>query len=53
MILPEEKPQKKHYGILNDLVNDRPINDVFLDDDLHMNAKGYAIWKKTISSFLD
>lgn len=26
--------------------------DLFVEDDLHMNAKGYAIWKKVIGSYL-
>lgn len=25
-----------------------PMKDIFLEDNLHMNAKGYAIWKKAI-----
>ena len=25
-----------------------PISEIFLDDSLHMNAKGYAIWQKEI-----
>lgn len=29
-----------------------PINDIFIEDNLHMNAKGYAIWKKTIEPYL-
>jgi len=29
-----------------------PIPELFLDDSLHMNAKGYAIWKKAIESYL-
>ncbi len=29
-----------------------PMNDIFLDDNLHMNAKGYAIWKKVLENFL-
>ena len=28
------------------------MKDIFLEDDLHMNAKGYAIWKKAIEPFL-
>lgn len=32
--------------------NGRPIPTIFVDDSLHMNAKGYAIWKKTIRPFL-
>jgi lysophospholipase L1-like esterase len=29
-----------------------PIPEIFLDDSLHMNAKGYAIWKKKIEPYL-
>jgi lysophospholipase L1-like esterase len=29
-----------------------PIKDIFLEDNLHMNAKGYAIWKKLIEPYL-
>lgn len=29
-----------------------PIKDIFLEDNLHMNAKGYAIWKKIITPYL-
>ena len=29
-----------------------PIKDIFLPDSLHMNAKGYAIWKKVIEPYL-
>ena len=29
-----------------------PIKDIFLEDKLHMNAKGYAIWKKVIQPYL-
>lgn len=25
-----------------------PMDDIFLEDNLHMNAKGYAIWKKLL-----
>ncbi|MEO7265852.1 MAG: GDSL-type esterase/lipase family protein [Ferruginibacter sp.] len=30
----------------------RPKKDIFLEDDLHMNAKGYAIWQKQIQPYL-
>jgi len=30
----------------------RPMKEIFLDDSLHMNAKGYAIWQKEIKSHL-
>jgi lysophospholipase L1-like esterase len=29
-----------------------PMKDIFLEDNLHMNAKGYAIWKKLIEPYL-
>lgn len=29
-----------------------PIKDIFIEDNLHMNAKGYAIWKKIITPYL-
>lgn len=29
-----------------------PMDDIFLDDKLHMNAKGYAIWQKLIEPHL-
>ena len=29
-----------------------PMKDIFLEDNLHMNAKGYAIWAKTIKKYL-
>jgi len=28
------------------------MSNIFLDDNLHMNAKGYAIWKKAIKPYL-
>jgi lysophospholipase L1-like esterase len=29
-----------------------PMKDIFLEDNLHMNAKGYAIWQKIIEPYL-
>ena len=29
-----------------------PIKNIFIKDGLHMNAKGYAIWQKTIQPYL-
>ena len=29
-----------------------PMEDIFLNDRLHMNAKGYAIWQKIIEPYL-
>jgi lysophospholipase L1-like esterase len=30
-----------------------PMDDLFTEDKLHMNAKGYAIWQKVIQPYLD
>ena len=32
--------------------NGKPMKDIFLADNLHMNAKGYAIWKKALEPVL-
>jgi lysophospholipase L1-like esterase len=34
------------------LADGNPMPDIFREDKLHMNAKGYAIWQKTIAPFL-
>jgi lysophospholipase L1-like esterase len=39
-----------HQPMLNE--SGEPIAEIFLDDSLHMNAKGYAIWKKAIEPYL-
>ncbi|WP_194974783.1 SGNH/GDSL hydrolase family protein [Aquiflexum lacus] len=31
----------------------KPKPELFLEDNLHMNEKGYAIWKKAVKPFLD
>jgi lysophospholipase L1-like esterase len=30
----------------------KPIPEIFIEDNLHMNAKGYAIWRKAIEPYL-
>ncbi len=35
------------------LENGEPIKDIFLEDNLHMNKKGYAIWIKEMASFVN
>jgi len=32
--------------------DDRPMPEIFREDSLHMNAKGYAIWQKAIQPYL-
>ena len=39
-----------HTEMLNEA--GQPIPEIFLDDSLHMNAKGYAIWQKLIEPHL-
>ena len=39
-----------HQKMLN--AADEPIPEIFLDDSLHMNAKGYDIWQKEIQPYL-
>ncbi len=31
----------------------KPLTDIFLEDNLHMNAKGYAIWRDVLSKYLN
>jgi len=30
----------------------QPLKEIYLDDNLHMNAKGYAIWQKELQPYL-
>ena len=30
----------------------KPITELFLEDQLHMNKKGYGIWQKSIEPYL-
>ena len=39
-----------YYKMLN--ANGTPIQEIFTDDSLHMNAKGYAVWQKVIEPYL-
>jgi lysophospholipase L1-like esterase len=39
-----------HNKMLNQ--DGEPIPEIFLEDSLHMNANGYAIWKKEIEPYL-
>ena len=35
------------------LAEGAPIKDIFREDNLHMNSKGYAIWIKALKPFVD
>ncbi|WP_439481150.1 SGNH/GDSL hydrolase family protein [Cyclobacterium plantarum] len=48
------KKKVKYADLWKPMLNSekKPMEDIFLKDNLHMNEKGYAIWAKTISKFL-
>lgn len=35
------------------LENGQPMKDIFIEDNLHMNAKGYAIWTNALSKYVN
>jgi lysophospholipase L1-like esterase len=39
-----------YHKMLNGYGN--PLDDIFIEDRLHMNAKGYGIWRKAIQPYL-
>jgi lysophospholipase L1-like esterase len=48
------KPNTKFVDVYNAMLNEQgePMPDIFLKDNLHMNAKGYAIWKTKLEKVL-
>ncbi|PZR24346.1 MAG: G-D-S-L family lipolytic protein [Citrobacter freundii] len=40
--------------VYKDMINDegKPMADLFVEDNLHMNKKGYAIWQKLMEPYL-
>lgn len=57
-IIKEFLKNKKHTAFIDvysKMLNadGSPMKDIFVDDNLHMNAKGYAIWKKEIAPYLE
>jgi lysophospholipase L1-like esterase len=48
------KKGTKFIDVYHNMLNSEgtPIKDIFLEDELHMNAKGYAIWQKLIEPVL-
>ena len=50
--------QTKKYTVFIDVYNKmlgadgKPMKDIFLEDNLHMNAKGYQIWQKEMEPYL-
>ncbi len=43
-----------YVDVWNPMLNEsgEPMSDIFIEDDLHMNAKGYQIWGKVIGEYL-
>jgi len=43
-------PQLFYIDVWNPMLDNqgRPISDIFIEDSLHMNRKGYLIWKEVI-----
>ena len=48
------KKQTGFIDIYKDMIDDegKPVAELFLDDNLHMNKKGYIIWQKAIQPYL-
>ncbi|MEJ8818930.1 GDSL-type esterase/lipase family protein [Lacibacter sp. H407] len=48
------KPNTKFVDVYSAMLtaSGEPMQDIFLADNLHMNAKGYAIWKKKLETVL-
>ena len=48
------KHNTKFVDVYSVMLNEKgePMQDIFLSDSLHMNAKGYAIWKKKLETVL-
>ncbi len=49
-----KKNNAAFVSVWNDMLgaDGKPIPDIFESDNLHMNAKGYAIWQKLIEPYL-
>ena len=49
-----KKNNAAFVSVWNDMLgaDGKPMPDIFLSDNLHMNAKGYAIWQKLITPYL-
>jgi lysophospholipase L1-like esterase len=48
------KKQTAFIDVYKDMIDDegKPRPELFVDDNLHMNKSGYAIWKKAIEPYL-
>ena len=50
----KKKKKTVFISVWNDMLgpDGKPMGDIFVEDKLHMNAKGYAIWQKEIEPHL-
>ena len=50
----KKKNNAAFVSVWNDMLgaDGKPMPDIFVGDNLHMNAKGYAIWQKLIEPYL-
>ena len=50
----EQKKNTAFIDVYHTMLNKdgTPLKDIFLEDELHMNAKGYVIWQKVIEPYL-
>ena len=50
----KKKKKTVFVGVWDDMLgmDGKPMEDLFIEDKLHMNAKGYAIWQKEIQPYL-
>lgn len=50
----KDKPNAVFVNIWDKMLkNGEPMKDIFIEDNLHMNAKGYAIWTKAMESLVN
>ncbi|MCG2459884.1 GDSL-type esterase/lipase family protein [Flavobacteriaceae bacterium F89] len=50
----DENPQLQYVDIWDVMVVQNKLNrDIFLEDGLHMNAKGYALWYNALKSYVN
>jgi lysophospholipase L1-like esterase len=49
-----KKKKTSFIDVYHKMLNEHgtPIQEIFIEDNLHMNAKGYAIWQKVIEPYL-
>jgi pentatricopeptide repeat protein len=50
----KNKKRAKFIDIYHSMLDENgvPLKDIYLTDNLHLNAKGYAIWQKIITPYL-